>query len=172
MSNLIVIVFDDEEQAGEVRESLRKQQKIGNISLDDSAVVVKDEDGQVHIKNEVDRGVKTGIAGGGLIGLFVGFVIGGPIGMMILGGLGGAAVGALTNMGLQKSFIKEVSAEIKPGTSSIFFIVRDANPNAAIATLRPYKGTVIQSSLTPEAEKELRHALKMRDESARYTPED
>ena len=171
MSNLIVIIFDDENQAKEVRESLKNQQKSGQISLDDSAVVVKDEDGQVHINNELDRGVKTGIAGGGLIGLFVGFLIGGPIGMMILGGLGGAAVGALTDMGLQKSFIKEVSQNLKPGNSAIFFIVRDANPNAAIATLRPYKGKVIQTSLTPEAEKELRHALKTRDESAKYTPE-
>ena len=44
MSNLVVVVFDDENEAGEVRDALREQQKSGNLSLDDSAVVVKDAD--------------------------------------------------------------------------------------------------------------------------------
>jgi len=160
MSNLVVIVFDNAEEADKVRESIRSVQKQELIKLDDSAIVVKDEDGQVHVKNELDRGVKVGIAGGGLIGLFIGFMFGGPIGAMILGGLGGALVGASTDMGLQKSFVKEVSAALKPNTSALFVIVRDSNPNAAIAALKPYQGEVYHTSLDPEAEETLRRVLK------------
>ena len=53
MSNLIVITFDNEEEAGKVREALKSQS--ANINLDDSAVVVKDAEGEVHAKNEVRR---------------------------------------------------------------------------------------------------------------------
>lgn len=159
MSNLVVITFDNAEEADKIRASLKSVQKEGLVSLDDSAIVVKDEDGQVHVKNELDRGVKVGLAGGGLLGLFIGFMWGGPIGAMILGAAGGALVGASTDMGLQKSFVKEVSEAIKPNTSALFIIVRESNPNAAIAALKPYKGEIYHSSLDPEAEETLRHVL-------------
>jgi uncharacterized membrane protein len=163
MSFLTVVVFDDIEQAGEVRQSLRSIQKQGMLSLDDSAVIVKDEDGQVHVKNEVDRGIKVGLAGGGLIGMFVGFLFGGPIGAMLLGALGGAAVGSLADLGIQKSFVKDVTEAMTPGSSAIFFIIRDANPNAAIAALKPYKGEVYHTALPTEAEETLRRVLKRKE---------
>ena len=160
MSNLIVITFDDPDEAEKVRKTIRSAQKQDLISLDDSAIVVKDEDGQVHVKNEMDRGVKIGIAGGGLLGLFIGFIFFAPIASVILGAVGGALVGASTDMGLQKKFIKEVSEAIKPNSSALFVIVRDSNPNAALAALKPYKGEVYHSSLDPEAEESLRRILK------------
>jgi len=160
MSNLIVITFDDPDEAQRVRDTIRSGQKHDLIKLDDSAIVTKDEDGQVHVKNELDRGVKVGIAGGGLLGLWIGFIFGGPIGAMLLGAAGGALVGTSTGMGLQKSFVKEVSEALKPNTSALFFIVRDANPNAVVAALKPYKGEVHHTSLDPEEEETLRRILK------------
>lgn len=46
MLNLIVMTFDNEEEAGQVRKTLRRAKGQDLISLDDSAIVVKDEDGQ------------------------------------------------------------------------------------------------------------------------------
>ena len=162
MSNLVVLTFDNEDEAGKVRESIKSIQKQGVISLDDSAVITKDEDGQIHVKNELDRGVKVGIAGGGLLGMFIGFMFGGPLVAALIGGLGGALVGASTDMGLQKTFIKEVSEAIKPGSSALFIIVRESNPAAAISALKPYQGEVYHTSLDPEAEETLRRVLKTR----------
>ena len=161
MSNIVVITFDNAEEAGKVRESIKQLQKQGQISLDDSAVIVKDEEGKVHIKNELDRGVKVGAVGGSLIGLLLGGLFF-PIAGMALGAAGGAAVGALTDLGIQKSFVKDVSDILKPGTSALFVIVREANPNAAIAVLKPYKGEIYHTSLPPEAEESLRDVLNER----------
>jgi uncharacterized membrane protein len=163
MSYLTVVVFDDPDQATEARKSMKSIQKQGLLSLDDSAIIVKDEDGQVHVKNEVDRGIKVGLAGGGLIGLFVGFLFGGPIGAMLLGALGGAAVGSMADLGIQKSFVKDVTEAMKPGSSAIFFIIREANPNAAIAALKPYKGEVYHTALPTEAEETLRRVLRKKE---------
>ena len=163
MSNLIVITFDNAEEAEKVRESIHQQQKRDNIKLDDSAVVVKDEHGKIHVKNEMDRGVKIGAIGGGLLGLLIAGIFF-PFAGIIIGAMGGAAVGALTDMGIQGKFVKEVADSIGPNNSALFLIVRDANPSAALAALRPYQGTVYHSSLDPEDEESLRRALKDREE--------
>lgn len=160
MSNLIVIVYDDQDRASGVRKALGQVQGAGRISLDDSAVVEKDADGKIHVRNEIDRGIKVGATGGGLLGLFIGALFGGPIGAMVLGGLGGALVGKLANLGISQKFVKEVSGELKPGTSALFFIVRDAEPDYAMAAVRQYGGSLYHTSLPKEAEEELRGALK------------
>jgi uncharacterized membrane protein len=161
MSNLIVITFDNEDEAGKVREALKSQS--ANINLDDSAVVVKDAEGEVHVKNEVDRGVAVGAVGGGALGLLIGGLLF-PIGGLVLGVLAGALVGKMLDMGVDKKFVEDVSEHLQPGTSALFIIVREANPNVALAALRPYKGKVIQTSLPPEAEAELRRILSQRQQ--------
>ncbi len=52
MANLIVIVFDEQDEATRVRETLKSIENIGHLSLDDSAVVEKDEHGKIHVKNQ------------------------------------------------------------------------------------------------------------------------
>jgi uncharacterized membrane protein len=50
-----------------------------------------------------------------------------------------------------------------PGTSAIFLIVRQANPDAALAALKPYKGHVYHTSLSDEREENLRRVLRERE---------
>ncbi|MCO6453548.1 MAG: DUF1269 domain-containing protein [Caldilineales bacterium] len=161
MSNLVVIIFENEEDALAVRDAIRKQQHEGLISLDDSAVITKDPDGKVHIKNEMDRGVKVGAVGGSLLGLLIAGIFF-PIGGLIIGGLLGAGVGKLADIGIEKKFVKEVAEKIQPGNSAIFLLVKQANAAAAVAALRPYKGEVYHTTLTSEDEETLRRALKDR----------
>jgi uncharacterized membrane protein len=161
MSNLVVIAFDNEEEAGKVRETLKSQS--ANINLDDSAVVVKDKEGEIHVKNEVDRGVAVGALGGGALGLLIGGLLF-PVGGLVLGALGGALVGKMLDMGVDKKFVDDVGEHLQPGTSALFVIVREANPNVALAALRPYKGKILQTSLPPQAEAELRRILSQRQQ--------
>jgi len=158
MSYLVVVTFDNPEEAGKVRETLRSAQRADFLSLDDSAVIVKDEEGKIHVKNELDRGVKIGAIGGGMLGLLIGGIFF-PLAGLLVGILGGGLVGKLVDTGIDQSFVKEVSEDLQPGTSALFFIVRAANPDVALAALRPYKGTVRHTSFPPEAEEELRRVL-------------
>ena len=159
MSYIIAITFPEPHEAERVRQSLSEVEHEGRLSLDDSAVVVKDAHGRIHVHNEVDRGIKVGALGGGVLGLLIGFIFGGPIGSMLVGIFGGALMGSLAQMGVDKGFMKDVEEGMPPESSALFFILRDDEPDAAIAALEPYQGTVYHTSLTEDDEEALRQAL-------------
>ena len=161
MSNLVVITFNGSEEAGKVRESLRSVEKQGLLSLDDSAVVVKDAEGKLHVKNQTDRGVKIGAIGGGTLGLLIGSVFF-PFAGLIGGALAGAVVGKMADMGVDQQFVHEVGTALQPDTSALFILVREANPAAALSALKPYEGQVYHTSLPSETEEELRRILSKR----------
>ena len=87
MSNLIVMTFNTPNEARNVRQTLRELERSGRISLDDAAVIVKDADGKINVDNEVDRGVKLGAIGGGLLGLLLSFLF--PLAGIVVGAAGG-----------------------------------------------------------------------------------
>jgi uncharacterized membrane protein len=159
MSNLIVIVVDDAEQAGNVRATLKSVEHEGRLRLDDSAVVVKDEKGKIHVKDQMDRGVKVGAVTGGLLGILLASVFF-PIGGLIIGAVAGGLIGSAAGLGISKSFIKEVSESMTENSSALVIIVRDGDPDLAVAALRPYQGKILQTTLSPEDEETLRRTLK------------
>lgn len=159
MSYLIVTIYDDPDEAQQVRESVSRQEKGGYISLDDSAVVVKEQDGKIHVKNQVDRGVKVGTVGGGLLGLLIGGLLF-PFAGLLIGAVGGAVVGHFMDKGVDQDFVKDVSQELQPGGSALFIISRDPDPGQVIATLQKYKGKVYQTTLDSESEEALRRGMK------------
>lgn len=157
-SSLIVLAFDTTDEAEKVREALVQGKKEGVLQIDDAAVVVKGEDGKVHVKNQVARGTWAATGVGGMLGLLIGTIFF-PLGGLVMGLAGGALVGRLMNLGVDGKFVKQVEEEITPGTSALFVLVSNANPAAELAILRQFKGKVIQTNLSSEAEESLRSAL-------------
>jgi uncharacterized membrane protein len=149
MSYIIVLTYENMDEAETVRESIRRGQHEGLMNLDDSAVLVKDEEGKVHVKNETDRGVKVGAVGGGLIGLLIGVFLF-PIAGLVLGAMGGALIGKFMNMGIDKKFIEEVSDALQPGSSALFIIIREAQPSYALGVLEKYPGNIYHTNLPTE----------------------
>jgi uncharacterized membrane protein len=122
---------------------------------------MKDADGKVHVKHQVDRGVKIGAVGGGVLGLLLASVFF-PIGGIVIGAIAGGLIGASTDMGISHKFVNEVKEELQPNSSALFVIVRDADPAIALSALRQHKGTgkLYQSTLAQEDEEQLRKAIE------------
>lgn len=157
MSNLVVVTFDGAGDARRAREAIRGLEGGGEVSLDDAAVIVKNAAGEVAVDDQIDRGVKVGAIGGGLLGLVLGFVFP-PLGLAI-GAAGGALVGRMADLGIDKGFVEDVTDALKPGTSALFLIVREGNADAIVAALEPFEGTVTQTTFDSSVEESLRRAL-------------
>ena len=158
-SSLIVLAFDTMDEAEQVHEALVKGKKEGLVTIEDAAVVVKDAEGKVHVKNQVSRTTWAATGVGGALGLLIGTIFF-PIGGLVLGLAGGAVVGRLMDLGVDGKFVKDVGEQIKPGTSALFVLVKGENPAAEVAILRPYKGHVLQTTLDSDAEQAIRDALE------------
>jgi len=161
MSELIVLTFDDMEQAGEALEALKKAGSSGYLKIDDAAVIVKDESGKIDVKNQTDTGTKWGAVGGGLIGLILASVFF-PLAGLAIGAIGGALVGKSLNLGVDKKFVQDVTESLKPGSSALF-VIGSGNPDAIMAALRPFQGTIYQTTLPTEAVDELHEVLKSKE---------
>jgi uncharacterized membrane protein len=159
MSNLVVLTFEDTHQAGEAFEALKRARSSGALRIDDAAVIVKDESGKVDIKNTLDTGVKVGAVTGGALGLLLAGLFF-PLAGLAVGALAGGLIGKTLNMGVDKKFVQDVTETLKPGSSALFVIGRDADSEIVAATLRPFEGTVYQTTLPTEAMEELQDALK------------
>jgi uncharacterized membrane protein len=166
MSDLVCVAYKERETADQVLNELRQLQVEHLIDLEDACVVVRDDQGKVHLKQAVNltaAGAASGGLWGGMFGLLVGMLFLNPL----LGWLGGLAIGAgsgalsgrLADYGINDEFIKSLGSTIQPGTSALFVLVRKATPEKVLPHVAKYGGTVLQTSLSPEQDEQLRKAL-------------
>jgi uncharacterized membrane protein len=157
MANLIVVTFPNRDDAEKAREILRSLEASGRAKIEDSAVLVKDEEGEVKVHGQVSRHAAGGAAVGGLLGLLLlGFF---PIAGIALGAAGGAVVGKAFGESVDKKFVEDVKQAMAPNSSALFMIGK-GEPDAISAAFRPLEGTLYHTNLSPEKEEQLRDALK------------
>jgi uncharacterized membrane protein len=158
MSHILVITFEDGNQALDVLKSLKNLEQQEMLNLEDAAVIVKDVEGKVQVKNITETKVKAGAAAGGFLGLVIGGLLF-PVAGLALGAAIGAKAAKHFGNNVDKKFIKEVRESLTPGSSAILFIVNHENTNILITALKPYNGKIYQSSFDSAAEEEMRKAL-------------
>ena len=158
MSDLVVIAFDDENKAFEMRSDLAKMQKEYLIDMDDVVVVTKNEQGNPKLHQAVNL-TASGAVGGGFWGLLIGTLFLNPLLGTAVGAGAGAIGGKLTDIGINDKFIKELSESIQPGHSALFVLVRKVTTDKVLDRLKGYQGTVLKTSLSVEEESELQAIL-------------
>ena len=76
----------------------------------------------------------------------------------VTGGLVGAALGAAGDLGIKDDFKRRFQDMLQPGTSAILVLVCKVTVDKFLEALRPYGGTVLQTSPN-DAEQQLMQTL-------------
>src|SRR5215469_2225284 len=162
MSNLVVVVFDDEVTAFEMRTALMKMQREYLIELEDAVVVTRDRNGKTKLDQAVNL-TSAGAIGGGFWGLLIGMIFLNPLLGMVVGAGAGALSGKLTDIGVNDQMMKDIGQSFKPGSSGLFVLIRKATVDKVLAGLKDFagKGKVFQTSLSKDDENALRETLEL-----------
>lgn len=166
MSDLIAVAYPDINRAEQVLDTLGQMRSAQLIDLEDACYVTKDANGQIKLHQSVNlpgMGAKSGALWGGLWGFLFGLLVLQPLaGMAIGAGIGagsGALAGKLSDYGIDDNFMKKLSASLTPNSSAIFLLVRRVTADKVVPEVSRYGGTIIQSSLSKDAEARLQAAL-------------
>jgi len=69
-------------------------------------------------------------------------------------------IGKSTDLGVDNKFIKDVGNSLEPGQAALFMLVISVTPDKVLPEMEKIGGTVFQTSLSQEAEDQLRAALE------------
>jgi len=146
MDKMIVTVFDSEKQAYEGERALREMHDEGSIVLYAMAVIAKEPNGKVIIKQSADQGpagTVLGAATGALVGL-----LGGPAGVVAgaaAGTLGGSLFD-LANVGVGADFLDDVSQFLRPGKAAVVAEIEEQWVIPLDSRMEDLGGTVFRRS--------------------------
>jgi uncharacterized membrane protein len=122
---VVVAAFQDEKAADGALKQLKAERKETGIKVKEAAMIKKDADGKLHIKETADsgggKGAGIGLVVGGAIGL-----IGGPLGVGV-GSAAGAFVGGLAakfhDSGIKNDELRKIGADLPAGGSALVVVI-------------------------------------------------
>jgi uncharacterized membrane protein len=159
MSDLVVIGFDNENKAFEMRAELAKLQKEYLIEMEDVVVVTKDDKGKVKLHQAANL-TAAGAVSGGFWGMLIGMIFLNPLAGAALGAGAGALSGKFADIGIGDNFMKELGETFTPGSSAVFVLVRKVTPDKVLDALKGFGGKILKTSLTADKEDALQEVLE------------
>jgi uncharacterized membrane protein len=143
--DVIAVSFPEEANAYEALARLKELDSQGSVGVRGAAVVAREEDGRITIKDQLGEEGFENTAGGGLLGLLVG-VLGGPLGVLI-GGATGVLVGSLFDDDDDddtRSVLADMSKSIRVGPPGLLAEVSEPDFEAVDAVMAHLSGTVVR----------------------------
>jgi uncharacterized membrane protein len=158
MTTLLVLEFDSEGGAAQMRDRLLSLQKQKLITIDDAAIMKKDANGKPKLE-QLNNMAGVGALGGAFWGMLFGLLFFVPLLGMAVGAAAGAIAGSISDVGIDDKFIKQVGDSITPGTSALFLLVSNAVVDKVLEQTKDLKYVVLQTNLSQESEDKLRAAI-------------
>jgi uncharacterized membrane protein len=179
MDKMLVAVFDNESKAYEGFRILKDLGAEGSIAVYATAVITKDPNGKVVVKEATDQGPL-----GTAVGLFTGSLLGllaGPVGLAVGAGAGtlGGVFYDLAELGIGEDFLTDVGQQLTPGKSAVvaevweeWVMPVDARIEAAGGVvMRRTREEVVDSKLERDAAAYKAEIANLKAEHARATKE-
>ena len=159
MDRMLVVIFDDEKQAYEGSRALKQLHNEGSVAVYAAAVVARDSEGKVSVKDAADKG-PLGMAVGMMVGAMIG-VVGGPAGVAV-GAASGTLAGSIADLydaGVDLDFLDQVGGELKPGKAALIADADEYWSVPADTRMEALGGTVLRRWRTEVADEQLEKEL-------------
>ena len=152
LTELLVLAFAKEDEGQKAMQALQRLVNDGRISLRNAAVLVKNKEGRVSVKEMGNVGLKQGAFFGAIVGGLIGLV-GGPVGAVV-GAVAGATTGGVAahaiDFGFPEDYLADLQASLQPGSSALIVLVEKLWTDKIIEDLARFEGHIIRHVLREE----------------------
>ena len=162
-STFVIVTFDDMDKADEMLKIMKDLEHEKRLLLDDAAIVVKDEEGELTIKDIGEFTPKRGAVTGGAAGLVIGTILGGPIGGVILGAAAGALAGKKIDLGISNEKLQAVGESMENAGSAFFARIEAGDMEILAMILRQSGGKLHELSVDDETVLDLENIMLKSD---------
>ena len=160
MSELVVIGYDNQDQAELARNELFAMKTEHLVDLIDAVVATSDEKGRIRLNQMVNLWA-TGAAGGALWGLLAGILFFYRLLGVAVGGATGALAASMGDFGISDSFMKDVGKVLAPGQAALFLLVNTEAADRMIGLMGMKGGHVLRTNLDHAHEEHLKRSFHM-----------
>lgn len=132
---LLIATFGDEDAAAGALAALMTAKAEQNLAVSASAVIRREDDGRISVKETGDVGVGTAAAAGAALGGLLGMIFGKTLAGAGLGALLGAGAGKYVDAGINDARLQEIAEGLPNGSSAVAAIVGAGSSSAASGLL-------------------------------------
>jgi uncharacterized membrane protein len=159
MATLTVWKFDSAGGAEDALARLTRMQKEELIQINDAAYVEWPEGKKKPRTKQANNLAGAGALGGSFWGLLFGLIFFVPLLGMAVGAAMGALTGSMADVGIDDDFIREVRAQVTPGTSALFVLTSNAVVDKVADEFRTSGATLLSTNLSKDQEDQLREVF-------------
>lgn len=159
MATLTVWKFDSAAGADAAVEVLQGLVSQELIKVHDAATVSWEEGRKKPKTRQLHNLAGAAALGGAFWGMLFGLIFFVPLLGAAVGAASGALAGMFADVGIDDTFIKQVQAEVTPGTSALFVLTSDAVWDKVKDAFAGQSAQLIHTNLSHEQEEQLREAF-------------
>jgi uncharacterized membrane protein len=152
---VIVAAFHEFNGASDALHTLQEAKREKLIGIEDAAVITKDADGKVKIKETADMGAGKGATIGAITGGVLG-LLAGPVGWVALGG---AAIGGLAaklhDAGFPDHQLKQIGEKLTPNSSALVAVIDHRWVAEVERELARQQADVVKQALSDDIQRQL-----------------
>lgn len=162
MRSLVIALFDDPGKADSVQKKLLQAELENPVAPEEAVILEMTQNREVRI-NDATHPTVPATLGGGFVGILAGLMLFNPA-LALIGGIAGTGVGAilgaLKEVGIDDAFMKDLSLNLKPGSSALLVRIRQDDAQHVVDTLDPYSRKILHAELAHDDETKLQTALR------------
>jgi uncharacterized membrane protein len=151
VSEVLAVAFDDRNAAADVLQKLRSHGAEHLVELEDACIAQRGPDGRLQLSQAIGHRLP-------LHGRFWHDLVH----HLVHHGHERNGDGDTATCRLEGDFCRRLADALRPGTSALFVLVREASPDALIESLERHQGRVLRSTLPESEEEALEVAVGMR----------
>ena len=157
MTELIVITFDNDDEARNAYDKVLNLQEDLVLELAGLALVKVDASGKTQVETPHSGDLKAGVGRGALFGALLGLLFFVPFLGLAVGGALGALFAHLDKSPVNAEFRDRIHAAVTAGKSAVVVYASTIDEDAFTEGMRPFGGTSVRTTISEEEEDRLTH---------------